>query len=192
MDSSKIRAKQKMPPPSDVTAVQHLFGLAQYLSKFFPHLSELTKPLRELTRKGVVWTWGPAQQQAIENLKKAVTSTPVLSHYNLQEEVTLQCEVSQSGMGAALMQNSQPVAYALRALTPTEMQYAQIEKELLAIVFGASILIPTCMAEIWCRLKQVINHWKLLCRSLSIMPQVGYNGYYSGYKSPTSRSDING
>lgn len=40
------------------------------------------------------------------------------------------------GLGACLMQNGQPVAFASRSLTPTEVQYAQIEKELLAIVFG--------------------------------------------------------
>ena len=65
-----------------------------------------------------------------------LTCTPVLRYYNLQEEVTLQCDASQSGLGAALMQNGQPIAYASRALTPTETRYAQIEKELLAIVFA--------------------------------------------------------
>ena len=74
--------------------------------------------------------------QAIENLKKAITSTLVFLYNNLQEEVMLQCDVSQSGMGAALMQNGQPVEYTSRALTPTEMQYAQIKKELQAIVLG--------------------------------------------------------
>ena len=60
----------------------------------------------------------------------------MLRYYNLKEEVTLQCDASQSGLGATLMQNGQPVAYASRALTPTETRYAQIEKELLAIVFA--------------------------------------------------------
>ena len=45
-------------------------------------------------------------------------------------------EASQSGLCAALMQNGQPVVYASRAPTPPETRYAQLEKELLAIVFA--------------------------------------------------------
>ena len=138
VDPFKVQAIMEMPPPTDVAAVQRLLGLAQYLSKFLPHLSDVTKPLRELTQKDTEWDWGQAQQDALETLKKAVSSTPVLRYYNLKEEVTLQCDASQSGLGAALLQNGQPVAYASRALTPAETRYAQIEKELLAIVFACA------------------------------------------------------
>ena len=55
---------------------------------------------------------------------------------NDKERATLQCDSSELGIGVALMQGGQPVAYASRALTSTEQQYAQIEKELLTIVFG--------------------------------------------------------
>ena len=136
VDPYKVQAIMEMPSPTDVAAVQRLLGLTQYLSKFLPHLSDITKPLRELTLKDTEWEWGQAQQNALETLKKAVSSTPVLRYYNLKEEVTLQCDASQSGLGAALLQNGQPVAYASRALTSTETHYAQIEKELLAIVFA--------------------------------------------------------
>ena len=138
VDPSKVQAIQDMPPPQDVAAVQRLLGLAQYLSKFLPHLSDVTKPLRELTQKDTVWVWGPAQQEALKNLKTAVSSTPILRYYNINEEVTLQCDASQTGLGASLLQNGQPVAYASRALTATETRYAQIEKELLAIVFACT------------------------------------------------------
>ena len=60
----------------------------------------------------------------------------MLRYYNVDEEVTLQCDASQLGLGAALTQNGQAVAYASRALTPAETSYAQIEKELLTIVFA--------------------------------------------------------
>ena len=136
VDPHKVQAIIEMPHPEDVAAIQRLLGLAQYLSKFLPHLSDITKPLQELTQKDTEWTWGTAQRSALETLKKAVSSTPILRYYNLQEEVTLQCDASQSGLGAAMMQNGQPVAYASRALTSAETRYPQIEKELLAIVFA--------------------------------------------------------
>ena len=136
VDPAKVRTITEMPQPTDVAAVQRLLGMAQYLSKFLPHLSDITKPLRDLTQKDTEWMWGQPQQAALDSLKKVVVSTPVLRYYNLEEEATIKCDASQSGLGAALLQNGQPVAYASRALTPTETRYAQIEKELLAFVFA--------------------------------------------------------
>ena len=136
VDPAKVRAIVEMPPPSDVTGIQRLLGMIQYLSKFLPCLSDMTKPLRDLTQKDAEWVWDQPQQKSLETIKQAVTSTPVLRYYSLQEEVTLQCDASQHGLGAALMQNGQPVAYASRALTSAETRYALIKKELLAIVFA--------------------------------------------------------
>ena len=138
VDPTKVRAVCEMPPPTDVAAVQRLLGFVQYLSKFLPHLSEMTKPLRDLTQKDTLWVWGEAQENALNALKTAVTNTPVLRYYCSQDEVTVQCDASQSGLGAALLQAGQPVAYASRALTSAETRYAQIEKELLAILFAGT------------------------------------------------------
>ena len=135
-DPAKIRAISEMPRPTDVTGVQRFLGMAQYLAKFLPNLSDITKPLQELTHKDVAWVWDHPQETAYRKLLDALTRTPVLRYYNLAEEVTIQCDASQTGLGAALLQNGQPVAYASRALTDTETRYAQIEKELLAIVFA--------------------------------------------------------
>ena len=66
----------------------------------------------------------------------------MLRYYNLEEPVTIQCDALQSGLGAALLQNGQPIAYASRALTSAETRYAQIEKELLAIVFACEKFEP--------------------------------------------------
>ena len=65
-----------------------------------------------------------------------IASAPVLSYYKLDKPLELQCDSSQSGLGVVLMQDRHPIAYASRALTETESRYAQIEKEMLAIVFG--------------------------------------------------------
>ena len=134
-DPSKVRAITEMPPPTDVAAVQRLLWMVQYLCTFLPHLSDLTKTLRDFAKKDNKCIWAP-QQEAFKRLKDAVASTPVLRYYSLQDEVTLKCDASQAGLGATIMQNGQPVAYASRAFTSAETRYAQIEKELLTIVFA--------------------------------------------------------
>ena len=82
------------------------------------------------------WHWDEPQERAFEQLKEAVSMSQILRYYNMREKVTIQCDASQHSLGAVLLQGGQPVAYASRALTPTEETYAQIEKELLAIVFA--------------------------------------------------------
>ena len=120
-----------MPPPENVAGIQRILGMSQYLSKFLPRLSDITKPLRDLTRQDAEWIWDEPQQSAFERLKQAGSATPVLRYYNLKEDVTTLCDASQRGLGSALLQGGQP--YATRALTDTKVNYAQIEKELLAI-----------------------------------------------------------
>ena len=116
-----------MPPPENVAGIQRILGMSQYLSKFLPRLSDITKPLRDLTRQDAEWIWDEPQQSAFECLKQAVSAMPVLRYYNLKEDVTIQCDASQRGLGVALLQGGQP---------DKEVNYAQIEKELLVIVFA--------------------------------------------------------
>jgi hypothetical protein len=67
-----------------------------------------------------------------------LTKAPVLAYYDGKSEVTIQCDSSQAGIGAVLLQDGKPVTYTSRAMTPTEQRYAQIEKEMLAIVHSCT------------------------------------------------------
>lgn len=136
-DEYKIKLDEMIPP------VQH--APRRIAVALRPKLKEALDDLE--TQNDVQWVWNEPQQTAFVKLKEMVTRTPVLRYYNLKEEVTLQCDASQSGLGAALMQNGQPVAYASQALTPAETRYAQIEKELLAIVFPQDILAGLSSVE---------------------------------------------
>ena len=49
VDHAKVRTITEMPPPSHELGVQRMLGLAQYLVKFLPNLSDMTKPLRDIT-----------------------------------------------------------------------------------------------------------------------------------------------
>ena len=99
-----------------------------YLSKFFPNISTITEPLRQLEAKGVEWHWGDNQQKAFDEVKTLITCHPVLQLYDVTKEVTLLCDASHAGVRAALLQEGHPVAFTSRALTSTEINYAQTEK----------------------------------------------------------------
>ena len=64
-------------------------------------------------------------------MKQLITREPVLRYFEKTKEVTLQCDASDSGLGAVIMQQGQPVAFSPRALTNYK-NYVQIEKEFLA------------------------------------------------------------
>ena len=135
-DSRKIQAILEMTKPTDVAGVQRLIGFVNYLNKFLPHLSDVCEPLRKLMAKDAEWHWTGHQDQAFQRIPQRATEAPILKHYGPTEELTLQSDASQTGLGAVLTQNGQPLAFASRALSDTETRYAQIEKELLSVVFG--------------------------------------------------------
>ncbi|KAL6471877.1 hypothetical protein MHYP_G00205270 [Metynnis hypsauchen] len=136
IDPEKSRAIAEMPSPTDVKGLQRLLGMVNYLSKFCEHLADDCEVLRQLMHKDAVWEWSDVQENAFRKLKRTIATAPVLKYYDPEEDLTLQCDSSETGLGAALMQAGQPIAYGSRALTPTERGYAQIEKECLAILFG--------------------------------------------------------
>ena len=72
----------------------------------------------------------------MERLKGILSSHPVLKFFDPTKQVKLQVDACKSGLGACILQDEHPIAYASRSLTPAEENYSQIEKELLAVVFG--------------------------------------------------------
>lgn len=137
-DPSKTKAISEMPAPMDVPALQRFLGMANYMAKFIPNFSAIAAPLRKLTHKETAWCWYQQHQHAFDTLKSCLSSPPVLAYYDVEKPVTLTCDASCYGLGAACMQDGRPVAYASRTLTDTETRYAQIEKELLAVVFACT------------------------------------------------------
>ena len=115
-DPEKVRAVVEMPRPKDRDDVLRLNGMVNYLSRFLPHLSDVMKPLRDLTHKDAAWCWDDLQEKAWNNVKTLIASAPVLAYYKPTEVLETQRDSSQSGLGAALMQNGHTIAYASRAL----------------------------------------------------------------------------
>jgi hypothetical protein len=135
-DPDKIRAIVDMPSPTSAQDLHRFLGMATYLSKFVPNFSSVTQPLRPLLKDDVTWAWSPMHEAAFHNLKQLVASAPVLRYFDPSLPVVIQTDASSKGLGSCLLQDGHPIAFASRALTDAETRYAQIEKELLAILFA--------------------------------------------------------
>ena len=136
VDNKKVTAVCAMPPPTDELGVKRLCGMVQYMAKFMPNLASDLEPIRALTRQNVEWNWSEECELAFNRIKDKLTKTPVLSYFNPDKQLVLQVDSSKDGLGAVLLQDGKPIEYASRALTTSERNWAQIEKETLSIVFG--------------------------------------------------------
>ena len=140
VDPAKTEAIKNFSRPKDRKGLRRFFGMINYLGKFSATLSDDSVNLRELLRKERDWIWSTAQEEDFIKLKEKLISAPTLAPYNLQAATVLSTDASSYGLGAAILQRVdgewKPVAYASRTMTEAEMNYAQIEKEALAICWG--------------------------------------------------------
>ena len=95
-------------------------GMISYLSKFSARLSELSEPIRELSKEKVPSNLGLEHQEAFNVIKKEIAKAPILAYYNPNKEMVLQTDTSIKVLGACLMQQDKPVYFTSKALTKTQ------------------------------------------------------------------------
>ena len=140
-DPDKVQGIHDFPPCRDVSEVRTFMGMVNQLGKFSPRIASVSQPIRELLKKDVAWCWDHAQQSAFEELKRILSSAPVLAFYSPSYPTIVSADASSYGIGAVISQQQpsgewQPVSFQSRSLTPTERRYAQIEKEALALTWA--------------------------------------------------------
>ena len=90
---------------------------------------ELAEPIRELSKDKVPFNWGSEHQQAFTQMKKEISSTPMLTYYNPKKQTTLQTDASVKGLGSCLLQEEKPVYFESKALTDAQNGYVARELE---------------------------------------------------------------
>ena len=106
------------------------------MGPFIQNLSSLSALLRGLTKKNAGYQWSEEHQEAFEAIKAAISEHTTLAYFDTTQPMTLQVDASMKGLGASLLQGGKPVAFASKALTTAGSNYANIERELLAVVYG--------------------------------------------------------
>ena len=137
-DPAKVDAVQKWPTPTCARDVKSFLGLAGYYRKFIYRFAEVARPLHQLLGKGVSFEWTDVHQQAMDKLKVALVTAPVLAHPNMSLPFTIMTDASDYAVGGILCQDqgngNQPVAYYSKSLSSTQRNWPVHHRELFALL----------------------------------------------------------
>jgi hypothetical protein len=134
-DPQKIIAMLHWPQPTTMIELRAFLGLTGYYRKFVKGYGILAQPLTTLLR-AKTFQWTTQAQQAFDNLKLAMTRTPVLALPDFQKQFTIETDACGEGIGAVLMQSGQPIAYLSKALGQKHKALSIYEKEFLALIMA--------------------------------------------------------
>ena len=139
-----VEAVREFPTPKSVQETRRFLGLSSYYRRFISNFLKIAQPLHNLTHKDVPFGWSAECDEAFTELKQRLTSAPVLAYPDFGADFVLETDASVQGLGAVLSQTQlsdgklHPVAYASRALNPSERRYGITELETLAVVWAMS------------------------------------------------------
>ena len=126
INPEKVRAILNMDRPSDVPELKRLLGMVNILARFLPRLQDVIQLLTLLLSTKNAWVWEQDQEKAFQDLKKILTSAPVLCYFDPSKPTKVSADASSYGLGGVLMQRYsnawRPVAFCSRLLSDTEQK----------------------------------------------------------------------
>jgi hypothetical protein len=125
VDPAKIQVICDWPSPTTLTELRSFLDLANFYPRFVLGFSHIAWALDEVTRGGSKekFMWGLSQQQAFDELKKFLCSSPVLSLLDLQHPFEIEIDASDYVVGVVLTQQGHPVAYHSETLLYVVRKY---------------------------------------------------------------------
>jgi hypothetical protein len=114
IDPSKVQDVLSWKALTSVSDIWSFLGLAGYYQRFIEGYSKISKPMTELLKKDKKFKWTPTCEASFQELKKQLTSTPILVMPNMEKPFSIYWDASSQCLGCVLMQDGHVVAYALR------------------------------------------------------------------------------
>ena len=137
IDSSIIEAITNYPTPSSRSDLRSFIGLVNQLSTSTNTIATLLAPLRPLLSTKNEFLWSNHHQEAFVQVKTSLTTSPMLSFYDINKPTRLSTDASRHGLGFILQQKTGDTWTLIQAgsrfLSDTETRYAIIELEMLAV-----------------------------------------------------------
>jgi hypothetical protein len=139
VDPGKVRDVLNWKPPTTVSEIRSFLGLAGYYRRFIEGFSKIVKPLTSLLEKDRKFEWSEACQNSFEELRKRLTTAPMLTMPDIHKSFDIYCDGSKQGLDCVLMQEGHVIAYASRQLRKHEQNYPTHDLELAAVIHALKI-----------------------------------------------------
>jgi hypothetical protein len=139
MDPSKIQDVLSWNVPMSVSDILSFLRLVGYYWRFIEGFSKITKPMTKLLEKDKKFKWTPTCEASFQELKKRLTTAPVLVMPDMEKPFSIYCDASGQGLACVLMQDGHVVAYASRELMKHEVHYPTHDLELADVVHTLKI-----------------------------------------------------
>ena len=139
MDPEKVKAIMSWERPKSVLEIRSFLRFAGYYRRFIEDFSRLAVPMTRLILKEVKFEWNDPCEKAFQELKRRLTSTPILIVPGRGQRYIVYCDASKDGLGCVLMQYRRVVVYGSRQLKNHEQSYPTHDMELAAIVFALKV-----------------------------------------------------
>jgi hypothetical protein len=139
VDPSKVKDVLNWVPPMNASEIRSFLGLAGYYHWFIKDFSKIAKPMTRLLEKNMDFDWTEECQANFEELKKQLTSAPVLILPDITKMFIIYCDASRQGLRCVLMQDGKVVSYASRQWKKYEENYPTHDLELAAVVHALKI-----------------------------------------------------
>src|SRR4051812_33265553 len=134
VNPERVQAVLDWTPPESVKQVRSFLGLASYCRCFVENFYKVAKPLTELLKKDKKFDWTPKCEESFQELKRRLTSAPILAPPDTKRDFKIYCDAPRQGLGCILMQDRHVVAYASCELRPHEENYPTHDLELVVVV----------------------------------------------------------
>ena len=134
LDPKKIEALNHMEFQPDKETMRSFLGMVSYLNPYSALSAHLTVHLSALTHQAVDYKPNKEHYENFNRLKVEISNMRGLPYFDLNAETTLQMDASKKGLGTCIIQKGKVVCYASRALTKTEQNYQNLEREALGTI----------------------------------------------------------
>jgi hypothetical protein len=139
IDPERVQSIKDVCPPTNKKSLQSFLEKINFIHRFVPNFAKRIKPLSALMKKDVAFRWGDTTNKSFEDIKNAISQSPILINPDFSQDFIIFSFASQDTITGVLMQKDvddyeHPIAFMRKILRDSKLNYSITEKQVYALV----------------------------------------------------------